>query len=137
MPTEWFFPDVGDDAALARRICAGCPVREECLRSALANHEEFGIWGGAGGNTRRIFARLATVGDWTGYRMAVRRHFDRLDELAATGVRPAGAQISYGEGATHGKASTYGRGCRCVPCREGKLAHEQEARERRRQGQAS
>jgi hypothetical protein len=29
-----------------RRACAGCPVRKECLAEALANGEQFGIWGG-------------------------------------------------------------------------------------------
>lgn len=30
----------------AKRICAGCPVREECLAHALENREDRGIWGG-------------------------------------------------------------------------------------------
>jgi WhiB family transcriptional regulator, redox-sensing transcriptional regulator len=27
-------------------VCAGCPVRGECLEYSLATREEFGTWGG-------------------------------------------------------------------------------------------
>ena len=30
----------------AKSICARCPVREACLRHALATREAYGIWGG-------------------------------------------------------------------------------------------
>lgn len=30
----------------AQRICAGCPVREECAEFALAHGERHGVWGG-------------------------------------------------------------------------------------------
>jgi WhiB family redox-sensing transcriptional regulator len=33
--------------AQAKRICAGCQVREQCLDFALRNGERDGIWGGA------------------------------------------------------------------------------------------
>ena len=31
---------------VAKRICASCGVREDCLEAALARHESYGIWGG-------------------------------------------------------------------------------------------
>lgn len=44
---EYFFPESGQwDVVIARRICAGCPVRVECLAWALKNREMYGIWGG-------------------------------------------------------------------------------------------
>jgi WhiB family redox-sensing transcriptional regulator len=30
----------------AKDVCSRCPVRAECLAFALANGEEFGVWGG-------------------------------------------------------------------------------------------
>ena len=42
---------------LAKRICAGCEVREECLRAALERHESYGIWGGLNEFERRSFTR--------------------------------------------------------------------------------
>jgi WhiB family transcriptional regulator, redox-sensing transcriptional regulator len=30
-----FFPEVGDSAAEAKRICSGCEVRAECLANEL------------------------------------------------------------------------------------------------------
>lgn len=41
-----------DDAQLAMGICNGaydgviCPRRTECLKVAMLNHENFGVWGG-------------------------------------------------------------------------------------------
>ncbi len=32
--------------ARAKRICAGCPVRQECLEFALSQGQAYGIWGG-------------------------------------------------------------------------------------------
>lgn len=31
---------------LAKNVCAGCPVRVQCLEYALASREPYGIWGG-------------------------------------------------------------------------------------------
>jgi WhiB family redox-sensing transcriptional regulator len=42
---------------LAKRICAGCLVREECLRAALDRHESYGIWGGLNEFERRALTR--------------------------------------------------------------------------------
>lgn len=41
-----FFPDKGGSAREAKRLCATCPVRIQCLESALDNDERHGIWGG-------------------------------------------------------------------------------------------
>lgn len=45
---DLFFPDkAGRSAGLAaKRICRGCPVRDDCLAHALKTHESAGIWGG-------------------------------------------------------------------------------------------
>jgi len=41
----------------ARAICTGCPVREECLETAIDNREPFGVWGGHTTSERRALAR--------------------------------------------------------------------------------
>jgi WhiB family redox-sensing transcriptional regulator len=48
---ELFFPIgvQGDGESQARRavsVCNGCAVREECLRYALDNSQQHGVWGG-------------------------------------------------------------------------------------------
>lgn len=48
-----FYPDNGEPATEAKRICAGCPVTAPCLEWALANNERFGVWGGASERERR------------------------------------------------------------------------------------
>lgn len=30
----------------AKAVCARCPVIRECLKTALANNEPYGVWGG-------------------------------------------------------------------------------------------
>jgi hypothetical protein len=40
-----WFPEKGDTAQDARKICVRCPVRQECLDYALENADLTGIWG--------------------------------------------------------------------------------------------
>lgn len=52
-----FFPEIGPglhaDIAAAKRVCARCPVRSECLAYSLAHNEPHGIWGGLTPEERR------------------------------------------------------------------------------------
>ncbi len=57
---ETFFPEKGGSTREAKRICATCPVRTECLDYALANDERFGIWGGMSERERRKLKRIAS-----------------------------------------------------------------------------
>lgn len=41
----------------AKRICAGCPVRETCLEWALTTGETTGVWGGLSERERRGLRR--------------------------------------------------------------------------------
>ena len=43
----------------AKKICAGCDVKAQCLEYALANDERFGIWGGLSERERRKLKKLA------------------------------------------------------------------------------
>lgn len=44
---EMFFPGVIPTLVdNAKKVCAACPVRAQCLQTALENNEEFGIFGG-------------------------------------------------------------------------------------------
>jgi WhiB family redox-sensing transcriptional regulator len=56
---EAFFPEKGDSTRDAKRICAQCTVRAECLEYALKNDERFGIWGGLSERERRRLRRRA------------------------------------------------------------------------------
>jgi WhiB family redox-sensing transcriptional regulator len=57
---ESFFPEKGGSVREAKRICAGCEVRAECLEYALAQDERFGIWGGLSERERRPLRRGTT-----------------------------------------------------------------------------
>lgn len=50
---EAFFPEKGGSARDAKKVCARCPVRKDCLDAALSNGESFGIWGGYTEHERR------------------------------------------------------------------------------------
>ena len=55
---DLFFPTVGGGeaerkTAEAKRLCAGCPVRMQCLQAALDAGEEFGVFGGLDRKERR------------------------------------------------------------------------------------
>lgn len=57
-PTGVFYPEhTGSQQRVAeqraKQVCAGCPVRAECLSWALRTDEPWGVWGGMGPNERR------------------------------------------------------------------------------------
>lgn len=52
-PDLWF--GHGGEAAIAKRICLGCPVRDRCRDEALDDESLTGIWGAT---TRRERGRL-------------------------------------------------------------------------------
>lgn len=44
-PDLWF-GETPAELEAAKSLCAGCPVRARCLRSALDRAEPWGVWGG-------------------------------------------------------------------------------------------
>ena len=49
----------GAEQNKAKQVCAGCPVRTECLAEALDNQIEWGVWGGMTERERRALLRQA------------------------------------------------------------------------------
>jgi WhiB family redox-sensing transcriptional regulator len=43
--------------AAAKAVCEACPVRLECLEFALSTNQEYGVWGGASEEERRVLRR--------------------------------------------------------------------------------
>lgn len=66
-PQDTFFPTERSHAVEAKKICATCPVREQCFAYAMELNIQHGIWGGTSAHERnrirrRAFrARLASV----------------------------------------------------------------------------
>lgn len=63
---EWFGPDDERRSMSPKQIkdaaslCDSCPAFAACLRSALENNEQYGVWAGTSGRVRkRIQAMLA------------------------------------------------------------------------------
>ncbi len=52
-PPTAFFPSDGVGVEKARKICADCPVKGECLEYALRNRIDHGVWGGTSERQRR------------------------------------------------------------------------------------
>jgi len=57
LDTDIFFPATDTEAGAAKLVCAGCPVRSECLEWALLSRQEDGVWGGLTDNERRRLRR--------------------------------------------------------------------------------
>jgi WhiB family transcriptional regulator, redox-sensing transcriptional regulator len=64
---ELFFP-VGStgpallQAARAKAVCAGCPVRIDCLDYAIETGQSAGVWGGVSEEERRAIRSAALAG---------------------------------------------------------------------------
>lgn len=41
-----YFSRIEADLARAKQLCSWCPVRERCLKGAVARREPWGVWGG-------------------------------------------------------------------------------------------
>ncbi|MCX5401491.1 WhiB family transcriptional regulator [Streptomyces sp. NBC_01335] len=59
---DLFFPIGSTGPALvqtedAKAVCRTCPVREQCLRWALDNNQDAGVWGGLAEDERRALKR--------------------------------------------------------------------------------
>lgn len=48
----------------AKRICASCPVREQCLSYAMDAPVDHGVWGGLTERERRRYRRVAGPRGW-------------------------------------------------------------------------
>ncbi len=56
---DLFFPAEDGDASQALRICAGCPVIEDCLDYGFMTKARYGVWGGTTERERRRVLRRA------------------------------------------------------------------------------
>jgi WhiB family redox-sensing transcriptional regulator len=72
MPANLFFPDKEDGSSTrqAKAVCAGCPVRSECLEASIEFGDKHGVWGGLSEKQRRGLRRKRRGGDivkWCAY----------------------------------------------------------------------
>lgn len=121
-PDLWF-PEEGQSGEEAKRICASCPVRQDCLQHALSEIETIGIWGGASERVRRPLRRLSRqsphgpfrkIGCRCSFCQALDDHDKRMSALAA-GQQPDRVDTR-GPNTTHGTPSCYPKGCRRPEC---------------------
>ena len=59
---EVFFSETSDQIALAKSLCAGCPMIAACLEGALSRKEPCGVWGGQLFDDGQVVAAKRTVG---------------------------------------------------------------------------
>jgi len=86
---EMFYPEKGGATREAKRICASCDVRSECLLYALNNAERFGVWGGLSERERRRLQAPAQ-------RRKPGQHSDLL-------TKPCGTAAAYRRHLRHGE----------------------------------
>jgi len=46
-----------DEESMAKAVCAGCAVVDDCLSYSIVNAVRFGVWGGLTGDERRPLRR--------------------------------------------------------------------------------
>lgn len=56
---DLWFPEYGENAAEAKRICRMCEVREACLQFAMDTGQLWGVWGGTSERERLVLRRQA------------------------------------------------------------------------------
>ncbi len=61
MGHDLFYTDDKEGHQKALKICDGCNVKDDCLEYAMANHEDYGIWGGLTEKERRNLRRNARI----------------------------------------------------------------------------
>lgn len=83
---ECFFPEKGESTANAKRICAGCDVREQCLEWALDNRERFGVFGGLSERERRPLLEQRDTQAATGRRAAIHFDFEEFELIISSGT---------------------------------------------------
>jgi WhiB family redox-sensing transcriptional regulator len=63
---EWFYPEKGENATVAKKVCNRCPVIAECLAYALENDEQHGVWGGKSSTQRKRLRPTRSDGRFDG-----------------------------------------------------------------------
>lgn len=96
---DLWFPE-GELGTEAKRVCAGCEVRTQCLEYAMDNRIAFGVWGGLSWTERNALRRK---------RVGVRPPQER---------RPCGTEAAYRRHLRRGESP-------CADCRE---AHMEDGR---------
>lgn len=56
-PESWWGKPSNVILEAAKEVCMDCPVKLMCLETALANDEEYGVWGGLTADERRRLKR--------------------------------------------------------------------------------
>lgn len=99
---RWIDPDlfwpVGESAPArkqaedAKAVCAGCPVRAQCLEWALEAEQDFGVWGGMTERERRALhrrkARSYGRGDVSALEQILTERLDLFEAARAKGLQP-------------------------------------------------
>lgn len=62
MDIKVFFPEKGASTEPAKRVCARCPVADECLASAVVQGDRHGVWGEKSERQRRSIRRGSVTG---------------------------------------------------------------------------
>lgn len=52
---DWFFPGMGENAVVAKEVCASCSTRRECQAQveSMGAQAHFGVWNGTSEKDRR------------------------------------------------------------------------------------
>jgi WhiB family redox-sensing transcriptional regulator len=62
MEKQIFYGETRADVEEAKKVCPRCIVRLYCLKEAIVNNEEFGVWGGLEQKDLRTIRKIEPLG---------------------------------------------------------------------------
>lgn len=83
-----FFPEKGGSTADAKKVCAQCGVRAQCLDYALRADERFGVWGGLSTTERDNFIKSAAAAHRTAAQAKKQERDALIVAMAGRGMNP-------------------------------------------------
>lgn len=134
MDPAFFFSEDPARVRKAKAVCAGCPVRAECVTAAIDGNEGEGVWGGLDPGERKRARRKrrqsASPSSPTPPLSQCPYCPQTFDVPQAVGTHVRHRHKD--RGIPHGTQSRYSHGCRCEECRAAHRAQAQHWRQSKR-----
>ena len=94
---ELFFSEDASEMAVAKSLCASCPLLTSCLEGALARAEPWGIWGGELFDNGKVVAAKRRAGRPRSRTQDESQKISMVEPLTALAERDPIVELDYQE----------------------------------------